>query len=112
MPGKTFVWPERRRHHGRNDRSTTTTGDPSYGWLGQHQRLTDNEDLIQMGARPYLPTLGRFLSVDPVEAGSCNNYDADPVNGRDLSGLWVTGTCERKYGRRHIVDQRCCLSSA
>ena len=44
-----------------------------------------------MGARPYNPTLGRFLEVDPIDGGSCNDYDytcADPVNQFDLSGLW------------------------
>jgi hypothetical protein len=42
-----------------------------------------------MGARPYSPLLGRFLTVDPVEGGSANNYDytsADPTNGTDLDG--------------------------
>jgi hypothetical protein len=42
-----------------------------------------------MGARLYLPAIGRFLSDDPVEAGSCNDYDytcGDPINGSDLTG--------------------------
>lgn len=49
----------------------------------------DDTGLYKMGERYYDPTLGRFTQVDPVEGGSCNDYDyvcGDPVNETDLSG--------------------------
>jgi RHS repeat-associated protein len=62
-----------------------------HGWLGAHQRqaVGDTSGVIRMGVRHYHPGLGRFLSVDPVEGGSCNDYDyvcGDPLNKQDLSG--------------------------
>ncbi|ONI83265.1 hypothetical protein ALI22I_32470 [Saccharothrix sp. ALI-22-I] len=69
-------------------------GQADHGWLGQHQRLHEHAgglSVVQMGARPYSPLLGRFLSVDPVEGGSANDYDyvnGDPVNDTDIDGRW------------------------
>jgi hypothetical protein len=48
-----------------------------------------------MGARSYVPQLGRFLQTDPVPGGSGNPYgytNGDPVNGADPSGNEIGGT--------------------
>ncbi len=70
----------------------TAAGSFESGWLGQHQRPLERVGglaTIEMGARQYVPLLGRFLQVDPIEGGSCNDYDyvcGDPVNELDLDG--------------------------
>ncbi|MDO4684506.1 MAG: RHS repeat-associated core domain-containing protein, partial [Candidatus Saccharibacteria bacterium] len=73
---------------------TNTTLGTTYHYVGQHQKMTDLESsaimggITQMGARVYLPILGRFLQVDPVEGGGDNTYVYvnDPVNEDDLDG--------------------------
>ncbi|MCP2168212.1 RHS repeat-associated core domain-containing protein [Goodfellowiella coeruleoviolacea] len=49
-----------------------------------------------MGSRPYSPILGRFLSVDPVEGGSANDYDyvnGDTINNTDLDEACFWDLC-------------------
>jgi RHS repeat-associated protein len=87
-------------------------GKMDYGWLGQNQRPYEHAGalaLVEMGARPYLPGVGRFLSVDPVEGGSANDYDyvnANPINATDLDGTRVRYRHTRRHYVRHRVVHR------
>ena len=54
-----------------------------------------------MGERQYVPGLGRFLEVDPVERGSDSDYDycnGDPIGCLDLDGC-AAGPYLNKCGR-------------
>ncbi|MBI2710117.1 MAG: hypothetical protein HYX34_10535 [Actinobacteria bacterium] len=86
-----------------------TTGGLGYGFLGSKQRPTEtNPNLVgtvEMGARQYDPTLGRFLQTDSVDGGLDTNdyaYVRDPINQFDLNGQgWCTLGHNPKHGRRH-----------
>lgn len=63
------------------------------GWAASPTRKGDSlfsVPLIQMGARVYLASAGRFLQTDPVEGGTANDYAYvnDPVNDADYSGMF------------------------
>jgi len=78
--------------------SNTTVHRFTGRWDKQYDTTTGD---ILMGARPYDPTTGRFLSIDPIPGGSLNNYDyagQDPINNYDLAGTEEEGILPQLEG--------------
>jgi RHS repeat-associated protein len=73
----------------------TTSLPPKYSWLGADEIPTElPSGVLNMGARSYVPQLGRFLQPDPIPGGSANAYSytfGNPVNESDPSGSWTFG---------------------
>jgi RHS repeat-associated protein len=74
-----------------------TSSPPKYSWLGAAERSTElPSGVIAMGARSYVPQIGRFLQQDPVTGGSANAYAytfGDPIGTADPNGEY-TATVE------------------
>ena len=68
---------------------TGTTPTP-FGFVGKAQYQSDSDSGLQLlGHRYYDPSIGRFLSSDPIQDGT-NWYvycDDNPLNGMDPTGL-------------------------
>ncbi|HEY0228332.1 MAG TPA: RHS repeat-associated core domain-containing protein [Mycobacterium sp.] len=84
-------------------------------WVGAAQKLyehTGTVATVEMGARQYVPALGRFLSVDRIPGGNANayNYPNDPLNAFDPTGMRPLdpgGNGElRAAGRNEIASMR------
>ena len=82
---------------------TNTSTDFNIGWSGIQPTDSDPSlylERIEMGARQYLPAIGRFLSQDPIDGGSANSQDyalGDPANNTDYSGTCVWFMCPIQY---------------
>ena len=77
--------------------SPSTLGSGVAGMHGTHAGYTGGRDeetlgVVVLGARVYVPALGRWLSPDPAGVGNPYAYaDDDPVNDIDPTGAFSLG---------------------
>ena len=85
----------------------TVTTPPPYSWLGGGGLSTElPSGVVALGARSYVPQLGRFLQPDPAPGGSANAYSytfGDPVNTADPSGEYTITLDE--FDERYETEQ-------
>jgi RHS repeat-associated protein len=85
----------------------TVSSPPTYSWLGADGLRTElPSGAIDMGARSYVPQLGRFLQPDPIPGGSANAYSytfGDPVDTSDPSGEY-TATID-EFDEQHVAGR-------
>jgi RHS repeat-associated protein len=93
--GSTFTWDPYGNPLAGQPANTSSSF--SFGWEGTQLKGTEHQgdlDTVEMGARPYVTGLGRFLTVDSLEGGCANSYTyafGDPINHPDLNGQSLLG---------------------
>ncbi|MGN6373065.1 MAG: RHS repeat-associated core domain-containing protein, partial [Solirubrobacteraceae bacterium] len=93
-----------------------TEAPAKYSWLGAHELPTQlPSGIIAMGARSYIPQLGRFLQTDPIPGGSANAYAytyGDPINQTDLTGELTWGWTEAGMKESETTSQQTIAENA
>lgn len=108
--GPTRVWDPWGKQLTVTAEQDNSSGQMDYGWHGTAQRPLEHQTgaiaTIEMGARQYDSSLGRFLEVDPIEGGTANDfaYVTDPINGSDLSGTCGFGNPFKACKRASAAD--------